>query len=335
MKSKPYDTIARRREQARQMDSESHAGLSPEQRPFGTPTGRMRFEDAAGHAKSEKKLTKARGKAEQSRARLDAAMKKLPQKRRLAVGNAFDADTGKSKRSLRFEGDVKDKCAYLKGPAATRPVKAVANAAIACGHRKIYQAERENVGVTAAHRGEMLAEGGLRLAYRFHRTAPYRKVERLTHRMAKHSVRADCLQASSDNPKLKSNPLSRLAHKRTIRKQYAKAAREAKKTAQKSKKTGDMTGRAARAVIQAAARHPVLCLAVAALGLLFILISALFASCGSLGFGIGSAVAGHLAEDADLHDGVEIALPRGAEIRAANAGGRPVTPQQTTTGGTQ
>jgi murein DD-endopeptidase MepM/ murein hydrolase activator NlpD len=249
-------------------------------------------------------VVKARGKAERAQGKLDAAEKKLPQKRRLTVDKAFDAETGKPKRALRFETEVKSKHAHLKGPAVTRPVKTGANSLIAYGHGKIYRAEHENVGVKAAHRGEMLTEGGLRFAYRLHKTTPYRRVERLGKKTAKLNMKAEYLQALGDNPKLKSNILSRMAQKRKIRKQYAKAAREAKKTLQKVKKTGDVIGRTGQAAVRFVARHPVLIGAVAALGLLIVLISGLFTSCSNLVSGGGSAISAstYLAEDSDVDD---------------------------------
>ena len=43
-----------------------------------------------------------------------------------------------------------------------RPVKAGANTAIGYAHKKIYQAEDENIGIKAAHRTELVGEAGLR-----------------------------------------------------------------------------------------------------------------------------------------------------------------------------
>jgi murein DD-endopeptidase MepM/ murein hydrolase activator NlpD len=93
-----------------------------------------------------------------------------------------------------------------------------------------------------------------------------------------------------------------MAQKRKIKKQYAKAAREAKKTAANAKAAGGVIGRAARSVAQAAARHPAVLIAIAALGLIIMLVSGLFASCGSLGSGVGmfTAAASYLSEDADI-----------------------------------
>jgi len=249
-----------------------------------------------------RKLEKAQYKAERSGQKLEKARKNLPKKRSVRMDKTFDEKSGKAKRKFRFEEEVKSQHEHIKGPLPTRPVKAGANAAIGYGHRKIYQVEHENVGTQAAHKAELLAEGGLRSAYRLHKTAPYRKVEKLERRTTKLNIKASYQQALHDNPKLNSNMLSRAAHKRKIKKEYAKAAREAKKTAQSVKKTGDVIGKAGQAVVRAVTRHPAVFGIIASLFLLVVIISSLFTSCSNMASGIGSSVMAisYLAEDADV-----------------------------------
>ena len=43
-----------------------------------------------------------------------------------------DPDTGKAKKRLKFEKEVKSQRAHVKGPVPTRPVKAGANMAVRC-----------------------------------------------------------------------------------------------------------------------------------------------------------------------------------------------------------
>lgn len=90
-----------------------------------------------------------------------------------------DPETGKAKKHLKFEKEVKSQKAHVKGPVPLRPVKAGANTAIGYAHKKIYEAEDENVGIKAAHRSELVGEAGLRTAYHRHKTAPYRKAAKL------------------------------------------------------------------------------------------------------------------------------------------------------------
>jgi murein DD-endopeptidase MepM/ murein hydrolase activator NlpD len=255
----------------------------------------------------DKKPARARTAAERSSEKSAKAQNKLPTKRRIRSRRVFDDAKGKPKRELYFEKEAKSMREHLKGPAAARPVRAAGNAAVAYGHMKVCRAEHENVAVKAAHRGETLAEGGLRTLYRHRKAAPYRKAERLTRKSTKLNIKADFRQAPHDNPKLKSNPLSRMAQRRRIRKQYAKAIREAKKNAGLVKKSGDFVGRAAGAAVRLVARHPLLFATIGGFALLFFLISALVVSCSNLGAGMGSAVMGatYLAEDADV-DGAEL-----------------------------
>jgi murein DD-endopeptidase MepM/ murein hydrolase activator NlpD len=253
------------------------------------------------------KPTRARLKAEQASGKLDKAKEKLPSKRRKRPRLVFDGKKNRPKRELYFEKEVKPMREHLKGPVVTRPVRAAGNAAAAYGHGKLYLVEHENVAVKAAHRSEALAEGGLRALHRSRKTAPYRKVERLTRRTTRLGIKADFRDALRDNPNLRSNILSRAAQKRRIKKRYAKAARDAVKNAGRVKRTGDIAGRAASIAVRAAMRHPVVFIAVGGILLLFCLISALFASCSDMSAGAGSAITAsiYLAEDADA-DGAEL-----------------------------
>ena len=58
-----------------------------------------------------------------------------------------DPETGKAKKHLKFEKEVKSQKVHVKGPVPLRPVKAGANTAIGYAHKKIYEAEDENVGI--------------------------------------------------------------------------------------------------------------------------------------------------------------------------------------------
>ena len=269
-------------------------------------------------------LKKASAKAEHSKAKLDAAKKKLPQKHSVKISKTFDTEAGKSKRTLRFETEAKSEQAHLKGPVVTRPLKAGVGAAVALGHRKLYEAEQENVGTQAAHRGEMVAEGGLRSVYHLHKTAPYRKVERLGQKTTKLNIKASYQQALADNPKLKSSVLSRVAQKRKIKREYAKTAREVQKTAQRVKKTGSAIGRAGRSAVRAVAHHPVVFAVICILLLLVLLISSLFSAFSDMASGgiFAIAASSYLAEDADINSAelYYTELETDMQIQIANTG---------------
>ena len=252
----------------------------------------------------DKKLAQARRKAERTTEKLEQAEKRLPARRRLRMETSSDPDTGKAKKHLKFEKEVKSQRTHVKGPVPMRPVKAGANMAIGYAHKKIYQAEEENVGIKAAHRTEFVSESGLRMAYHRHKTAPYRRVAKLQQKSAKANARLAYRQALQDNPELKKNLLARMWQKQKIKRQYAKAAREAKKAGKRAKDTAVTTEKIAAGVIHAIRRHPVICGIVLLLLLVFFLIASLISSFSNLGAGgLGSLAAStYLADDADINN---------------------------------
>ncbi|MDR1210143.1 MAG: C40 family peptidase [Clostridiales bacterium] len=186
----------------------------------------------------------------------------------------------------------------------------------------MYQAEQENVAVKAVHRGETLAESGAKSLYRRHKAAPYRRLERLTRKTTRLKSDAAYRQTLADNPKLRSSVLSRAAQKRRIQRQYAKVSKDAKKTASAAKKTGDIIGKAAQAVVQAVVRHPMVLGIIAMAGLLIVMISSLFSFCSNMTGGLSQAVAAasYLAEDADIVNAELAYLEWEAELQAQISG---------------
>ncbi len=253
---------------------------------------------------ADKKLTKARRKAERTAEKLEQAENRLPARRKLRMETSSDPGTGKAKKRLKFEKEVKSQRAHVKGPVPMRPVKAGANMAVGYAHKKIYQAENENVGIKAAHRTELVSESGLRMAYHRHKTAPYRRVAKLQQRSARANARLAYRQTLHDSPELKKNLLARMWQKQKIKRQYAKAAREAKKAGKRAKDAAVTTEKIAAGVVHAVRRHPVICGIVLLLLLVFFLIASLISSFSNLGAGgLGSLAAStYLADDADINN---------------------------------
>ena len=253
---------------------------------------------------ADKKLTKARRKAERTAEKLEQAESRLPARRRLRMETASDPDTGKAKKLLKFEKEVKSQRAHVKGSVPMRPVKAGANMAVGYAHKKIYQAENENVGIKAAHRTELVGEGGLRYAWHRHKTAPYRRVAKLQQKSARANARLAYRQTLHDNPELKKNLLARMWQKQKIKRRYAKAAREAQKTGKRAKDAAVTTEKIAASVVHAVRRHPVICGIAALLLLVFFLIASLLSSFSNIGTGgLGSLAAStYLADDADINN---------------------------------
>ena len=253
---------------------------------------------------ADKKLTQARRRAERVEKKLEDAEARLPSRKKLRMETASDPETGKAKKRLKFEQEVKSQRAHVKGSLPMRPVKAAANTAAGYAHKKIYQAEEENVGVKAAHRTELVGEAGARTLYHRHKTAPYRRVTKLQQKSARANAQLAYRQTLSDYPELKKNFLARMWQKQKLKRQYAKAAREAQKTGKRAKDAAVTTEKIAASVVNTVKRHPVICGVLILLLLVVFLITSLFSSFSSIGTGgLGSIAAStYLAEDQDINN---------------------------------
>ena len=250
-----------------------------------------------------RKLSKAQAQTGRVAGKLEKAQSNLPAKHKLRKVSVMDEKSGTAKGRLKFEKTPISQGEHIKGAKPLRPVKSAGNGLMLNAHRKLYQVEHENVGVKAAHRAEMLAEGGIRTALRFRKTAPYRKVAKLERATQKKSVNLAYQRTLAQNPKLKSNILTRAMQKRKIKKDYAKAARESQKAAKRAEKAGSATARAVRAIAGIIRRHPIAATVVILVSLLLFLIISLFglgSGLGSSGLG-GIAASTYLAADADMY----------------------------------
>ena len=166
-------------------------------------------------------------------------------------------------------------------------------------HKKIYEAEHENIGIKAAHRTELVGEAGARTAYRLHKTAPYRKVARLQKRAARTEAKAAYTKLLHDHPNLKKKTLAKLWYKKKLQRQYAKALREAQKKGKRAKKTAVTTEKIAARVVESVKRHPIVWAIVGLILLLILIVASVFSSFSSLGSGGAGIITAtsYLAED--------------------------------------
>ena len=211
-------------------------------------------------------------------------------------------ETGKAKRNFYFEKEVITQKEHLKGPLPMRPIKAVANSAIAYGHRKMFQVEDDNVSVKASHRGEMLFESAIRTVLRSRKTAPYSKVAKLEHDFTKKQANLAYRQALEKDQGQNSNTNSRMMQKRKIKKDYAKKAREAQQAAKQTKNAAKATGNTVKKGAEFVVKHPIVSLILLLLGLLLILTLSMCGVSGSLGGGGlgGVAISTYIAADVDM-----------------------------------
>jgi hypothetical protein len=270
-------------------------------------TSKLKFSDdeATPVPRKDRKLIKAERQFAQANAKLEKAQNNLPAKRTLHTERGFDEKKGKASTKICFDKEIKSQAEHAKGALPLRPIKAATNAVILKAHAKIYQVENENVAVKAAHKGELAGEGAVRSALRFHKNAPFRKVARLEKQATKKSMNLAYRKALAENPKLKSNFLSRMIQKQKIRRQYAKAARDTKKAATGVKNAGKLVARVKRALKFAAKfllKNPKVLLILALIGVIVILLMSMFSLGASIfGGGFTSIVASsHLSDDADI-----------------------------------
>ncbi|MCL2853370.1 MAG: hypothetical protein FWE20_10145, partial [Defluviitaleaceae bacterium] len=287
------------------------SGDSPEQR---TDPSKLRFDDSEQpqHSHDPQKLEKqsvtdkqaarAQSKAEHSAEKLEKAKAELPKKYRFDNSPTVDAESGKIKRGLHFEAETKGLHEHLKGSLLTRQLSAGANAVVAYGHKKVFQAENENVGTQAAHKSELLVEGALRTAHRRNKEAPYDRVSKLERKTSKLTREAACRRAIAENPRLQSGFFSRLAQKHRLKREHAKKARDAGRVGGGVSKGVGLVGKASNAVAMAVKTNPKVILIIAGLGLLLLMISSAFSVVSNMASSIGTGIiaTSYLAEDEDI-----------------------------------
>ena len=194
--------------------------------------------------------------------------------------------------------------AHVHGPIITRPLKLGVNASIAYAHKKIYQIEHENIATQVSHKGVLLAEGGLRRAYRRHKTRRYRKVEKLSNKTKKLNARASYRKAVADNPSLQNSLTSRMIQKHKIKRQYAKAAREAGRSGGAIRKTASIAGNATNMLVHTVVKNPKVIVFIGIILLLFVMLSSFFSAISGIATGVGQAIeaSSFRAGDTDIDD---------------------------------
>lgn len=148
---------------------------------------RLQFTDAE---RSDPRLKEHIRRADKAADKADTTKKKVPKKKKLVKYQQADPATGKSKTRLRFEDvDKPAPASKLSHTVKSAPLSAISVQA----HRKIQEAEQENVGVESAHRLEEVSEGGARLTVhsaRARKLKPYREAEKARMKLGRANVNA-------------------------------------------------------------------------------------------------------------------------------------------------
>jgi len=245
----------------------------------------------------------------------DIAKSKQPTRKKKVKERFYDESKNKAKTKIRFDKEpVPMNEAKWNTPKKqslpTKGATALTTAGINKLHMKVYEVEHENAGTQTAHRAELVGEstahGSRKLihsTYRYVRNTPYRKEVKFETKSIKTRMKLDYQKAVKDNPKLKSNPMSRFMQKRKIKRQYATALRNAKKTGKTAKKTAGVMNKAVQTVVRIVRRNPIFLLKVIILMLIIFMIMALFSTCAAL-FSGGTGFIGattYAAEDEDIN----------------------------------
>jgi len=264
----------------------------------------------------EAKVAKLEKKAEKLGKKLDKANDKLPTKKVKKKQLVFDEKKGKSVTKLTHEkekipiGEAK----WNKPKEKSMPTKAfgvVTSMTVTKIHTKVHQVEHENVGVKVAHKAELMGESAYRgakntakSAYRFHKNRPYRRVAKLEQKTIKNKMKLDYRKALRDNPKLKSNPVSRFFQKRAIKRNYAKDLRNAKNAAKTGQKALDITAKAGKIITGIIRKNPVFLVKVGLFVLIIFLLLSLLTMCVGMFSGTSSFVGAvsYAAEYEDISD---------------------------------
>ena len=261
---------------------------------------RLRFsaEERAAHAEK---------KAEVLGQKLEKAKAEVPKQYRPRIKREFDSATGKVRPTLHFEEEVRPR--GKKNPAAKGALKAGRTADLAV-HNKIRQVEHENVGTEAAHKTEFAAEniaaGAVNSGYRYAKDTPYRKVDKLEVKSAKATVNANYRAAVRDNPELQKHSLSTMYQKRRVKREYAKAYREAHKNGRRGaaavKKAKEAVGNIGHAAVTVIKSNKGVLLLVGGIALLLIMVFSSLSSCSVTMEGAMGAVLGtsYTSEDPDI-----------------------------------
>ena len=184
-------------------------------------TSRLQF---SAEERATPELQKAIRKSDKAADRLDAARAAIPKHTKIKKERVFNEAKGRAKTRLSFEKTDKPPNGKLRHNPLSRPAQEL-NSTV---HGKIYEVEKENVGVESGHRVELAGEkaGGMaartvKRGIRSHKLKPYRAAAAAERKAVK--ANADFLyqKALHDNPALAhSNPISRFWQKQRIKKQY-------------------------------------------------------------------------------------------------------------------
>lgn len=259
---------------------------------------------------SDAKVQKAADHAEKAADKAEKAVDKLASKKSSAKLRQETSAGSSRKAKLRFE---KAEITEIERPSVAKHMASRASmaAVTAKAHQAVSQYEDDNVGVQSAQETAKAVETTAytvdHAAYS-HKLKAYDKAEKLVKKSDKANVDALYEKIKKDRPDVDSNFLSRWKQKQAIKKEYT-AAKAGKDTASGAASTAKGTGKAAKGaksitekLTKFCTTHSKALLLVLVGGLLFIVVSSMFTSCGAMFQGGMQTVLGtsFTAEDEDI-----------------------------------
>ena len=261
-------------------------------------------------SREDRQILNARRRVRKASRRLEKARSKIPVQRRIRLEREYDSAANKVKRRLRFESEPIPEGA-LTTPLPMRTFGGVVNSVrlslLMKGHQKIRETERQNVGVEAAHKGELIVEQGAGRFLRWNRgrlrSKPYRAVRQAERALEREQVNLEWRRNLRQNPELqRKNALSKWIQKQKIKRKYAQAAREAKQNAQYAQNILNATGQIIRSAAQYIAARKSVFIVIAFLTLIVLLFSVGLTSCMAMLSGVQSSYisVSYMADEDDI-----------------------------------
>lgn len=253
--------------------------------------------------KRQRKADQSAVKAQQYEEKARNYRDNLPKKKVLTTKKEYNEKTGKVRREFHFEEQNKSMSEHVKGSLPSRPVRFALSESGRFVHKKIAEAEDENVAVEAAHKSEKLLEQGARKAYRMKKTAPYRKAAKWEKKAIGAKSKAEYRKFLLKNPTLSTNPLSRFLQKQRIKKQYKEALKQAKRTTNTAKKASNVAISFTKKLVYLVQSNPKVILMVSGILLLVAFIMSSVSSCSVIGNGMLGGIEGstYLADDGSIN----------------------------------
>lgn len=260
---------------------------------------------------ADSKVRKAAAHAEKAADKAERATDKLGSKKKVAKLKLERDASASRKTKLRFEKATFEEVSEHPSRAKQVVTRGASASVLAKAHQSISEYENDNVGVQSAQEGMKAVENTaytVDYARYSHKMKAHDKADKLLEKSDKANVDALYEKFKKENPEAGSNVISRWKQKQAIKKEYAaaKAGKDTAKGTAATTKGTEKAAKSAKTVTEKAAEfcttHSKDILIVLIGGVLFMIVSSMFSSCGAMFQGGMQTVLGtsFTAEDEDI-----------------------------------